>query len=98
MFDSPKFNNHAIGVIRTVDKAVGMLQDANLSDLVDVLKNLGKRHTGYGVVEAHYAIVGNALIQTLEEALGDEFTADIKDAWVEVWGVISKAMIEGAGY
>jgi Hemoglobin-like flavoprotein len=98
MFESPKFKKHATGVIRTVDKAVSMLQDSDLSELVDVLEKLGKRHTRYGVVEAHYPILGNAVLQTLEEAIGDDFTPDVKEAWVEVWGVISKAMIQGAGH
>lgn len=98
MFESPKFKKHAAGVIRTVDKAVGMLQESDLSDLVNVLEKLGKRHVRYGVVKAHYPILGDAVLQTLEEAIGDGFTADVKEAWVAVWGVISNAMIQGAGY
>mmetsp|Transcript_12343 Transcript_12343/g.23133 ORF Transcript_12343/g.23133 Transcript_12343/m.23133 type:complete len:136 (-) Transcript_12343:1304-1711(-) len=96
MFEAPKFKKHAAGVIRTIDKTVQMLQNSNISEFVDVLGKLGKRHIKYGVVEAHYPVLGNAVFQTLEEAIGDGFTPEVKEGWVEVWGVISKAMIEGA--
>lgn len=77
--------------------AVGML-GPDLSPLVDILKKLGRKHKIYGVLEAHYGIVGQALIQTLAAAMGDSFSDEVKAAWVEVWGVISSTMIEGAGY
>ena len=53
--------------------AVGGLHD--LKTLVPHVKALGARHAGYGVTVAHYAIVGEALMWTLERGLGDAFTA-----------------------
>ena len=41
---------------------------------VPVLQNLAKRHVGYGVQESHYVIVGAALLKTLEQGLGEDFT------------------------
>ena len=35
---------------------------------------LGVRHVSYGVTPEHYAPVGAALLWTLEQGLGDEFT------------------------
>ena len=97
MFENPRFKKHAKGVVGTVNKAVGML-GPDLSPLVEILKKLGKRHKGYGVLEAHYPVVGQALIETLDAALGDKFTEDVKAAWLEIWGVISSTMIAGAEY
>ena len=97
MYASSKFKKHAAGVISTVNTAVGML-GPDLAPLVDILKKLGKRHAGYGVLEPHYAVVGQALIETLEAALGDAFTDEVKAAWLDVYGVISSTMIEGAAY
>jgi len=97
MYASASFQKHIAGVIRTVNTAVGML-GPDLAPLADILKKLGKRHEGYGVLEAHYAVVGQALIETLAAALQDAFTDEVKAAWVDVWGVISGAMIEGAAY
>uniref|UniRef100_A0A7S3QJH8 Globin domain-containing protein n=2 Tax=Chaetoceros debilis TaxID=122233 RepID=A0A7S3QJH8_9STRA len=97
LFASQKFKKHAAGVIGTVNVAVGML-GPDLSPLADILKGLGRKHKVYGVLEAHYDIVGQALIQTLSDAMADAFSDEVKAAWGEVWGVISSTMIEGAGY
>ena len=47
----------------------------------------------YGVVPEHYAVVGEALIATLSDALGDAFDAETKEAWVAVYGIVQKTMI-----
>ena len=64
--------------------------------LLPVLRQLGSRHGGYGVKESHYATVGTALIRTLEQGLGVAFTADVRQAWTELYGVISSTMIDAA--
>jgi len=64
--------------------------------LLPVLRQLGARHVGYGVKERHYAAVGSALIRTLEQGLGVAFTADVRQAWTELYGVISSTMIDAA--
>ena len=58
-----------------------------------VLSKLGRRHAGYGVEPAHYGIVGGALLATLAAGLGDAFTAEVGDAWAEVYGALADAMI-----
>jgi len=64
--------------------------------LVPALKNLGARHSGYGVQEDHYGRVGTALIGTLEEGLGTEFTPELRSAWTEAYLLISSLMRRGA--
>jgi hemoglobin-like flavoprotein len=44
------------------------------------VKALGARHSGYGVAAAHYAIVGEALLWTLERGLGEGFTPEVRSA------------------
>mmetsp|Transcript_22283 Transcript_22283/g.32565 ORF Transcript_22283/g.32565 Transcript_22283/m.32565 type:complete len:151 (+) Transcript_22283:46-498(+) len=97
LFSDPKFKKHAAGVVGTVDAAVGML-GPDLSPLVEILKKLGRKHKNYKVKEEHYAIIGQALIATLAAAMADAFTDEVKAAWVEIYGVISSTMIEGACY
>jgi hemoglobin-like flavoprotein len=67
-----------------------------LDELVPIVKSLGARHVGYGVVEADYATVGAALLWTLEQGLGPAFTPEVKDAWATVYGVLSGTMLAGA--
>ncbi len=78
---------------------IGMAVDGltNVAFFVPLLRDLGRRHAGYGVLPVHYAIVGAALIWTLQEKLGEEFTPEIKEAWQEVYRVVSQTMMEG-GY
>lgn len=81
-------------LMQMIGAAVGKLDD--LGTLVPILQGLGRRHGGYGVVPAHYAVVGAALLKTLEEGLGDAFTPATRQAWTEVYGVIASTMIEAA--
>ena len=64
--------------------------------LVPVLKQLGARHSGYGVQDDHYGKVATALLGTLEEGLGDEFTPELRGAWTEAYLLISSLMRRGA--
>lgn len=68
----------------------------SLDELVPAVKNLGRRHAGYGVTDAHYDTVGGALLWTLEKGLGSAFTPDVKAAWTTVYTVLSTTMKAGA--
>ncbi len=68
----------------------------NLDGLVPVVQRLGQRHVGYGVESGHYVTVGTALLDTLEKGLGDDFSPDVKEAWVVVYGLLSTTMIAAA--
>ncbi len=68
----------------------------NLDALVPVVQNLGKGHAGYGVEDKHYDTVGSALLETLEAGLGEAFTAEVKDAWTEVYTLLATTMKDAA--
>lgn len=71
---------------------------ASLTDLdaiVPVLRDLGAKHAGYGVCDAHYDDVGFALIETLSIALCDGFTLDVEEAWTGAYELISATMQAG---
>lgn len=68
----------------------------DLERLVPVVQDLGRRHAGYRVTEAHYATVGAALIDTLRTGLGAQFTPQVEQAWGAVYGVLSSTMIAAA--
>jgi nitric oxide dioxygenase len=62
------------------------------------LKGLGARHVKYGALPAHYPLVGNALLATLEQYLATDWTAEVKEAWVAAYGAITELMLDGAEY
>ncbi|MEM9805184.1 MAG: globin family protein [Cyanobacteria bacterium P01_D01_bin.56] len=66
--------------------------------LSKALKGLGARHVKYGALPAHYPLVGNSLLKTLEQYAGSAWTSDVKDAWVGAYGAITELMLEGADY
>jgi hemoglobin-like flavoprotein len=67
-----------------------------LEQLVPVVEDLGRRHAGYGVADAHYDTVGAALLWTLEKGLGQAFTPEVQDAWVVVYGLLAGTMKNAA--
>lgn len=67
-------------------------------ELTGALKGLGARHVKYGALPEHYPLVGNTLLKTFEQYLGTDWTADVKQAWVEAYGLITEVMLEGADY
>jgi hemoglobin-like flavoprotein len=74
-------------VVKSLDK---------LDQIVPAVQALGRRHAGYGVREEHYATVGEALLWTLEQGLGDAFTPDLRAAWTEAYTTLATVMIEAA--
>ncbi len=64
--------------------------------IVPAVQDLGRRHAGYGVTEAHYAPVGEALIWTLDKGLGSAFTPDVKDAWIGAYTTLAGVMKDAA--
>jgi len=74
--------------------AVNGLTD--LDTLAPQLMQLGARHASYGVKDAHYKVVGEALIWTLERGLADAFTPDVERAWVRVYLLLAATMQAGA--
>jgi hemoglobin-like flavoprotein len=64
----------------------------HLEELVPAVQDLGVRHVGYGVKDKDYDTVGEALIWTLQQGLGDSFTPEVQEAWIAVYGVLSDTM------
>ena len=64
----------------------------HLDALVPAVKDLGRRHVGYGVRPDDYGTVATALLWTLEQGLGAAFTADVRQAWTEVYTVLATTM------
>lgn len=77
-----------------INTAVNSL--GNLSNIVPAVQDLGKRHIEYGVKDKDYDTVGEALIWTLAKGLGEAFTDEVKDAWIETYTILSTTMKEAA--
>ncbi len=82
-------------VVRALD-----WQDANWredvapdEDLMLIVLALGRRHKVlYKIPDESYAVVGDALLWTLKQGLGDAFTDEVKNAWATIYNLLSKTM------
>ena len=77
-------------LIRALAMVVGSLD--RVEELVPTIADLGRRHAGYGVRDAHYDSVGTALLWTLEQGLADAWTAEVQEAWTAAYGLLAGVM------
>jgi hemoglobin-like flavoprotein len=80
-----------MGILNT---AVNALND--LESIVPAVQDMGRRHVGYGVKDEDYDTVGEALIWTLGQGLGDDFTDEVKDAWIATYTLVANTMKDAA--
>lgn len=66
--------------------------DSNESELTA----LAKRHVGYGTKPEHYALVGDALLFTLKNSLGDSWDHETATAWTDLYKFWTTRMIRAA--
>jgi hemoglobin-like flavoprotein len=64
--------------------------------ILAAVEGLGRRHAKYGVTDKHYEVVGAALLWTLQQGLGDDFTPPVKEAWTETYLAVSGVMRNAA--
>jgi hemoglobin-like flavoprotein len=68
----------------------------NPEALEPVLKALGGRHVGYGAIPKYYGPVGEALLLTFEQYLLEDWTPEVKKAWLDAYKAITSLMLKGA--
>jgi hemoglobin-like flavoprotein len=81
-------------LMSTLGLAVGSLN--NLEAILPAVQSLGRRHAGYGVTAEDYQPVAEAFLWTLDYYLGEAFTPELKEAWVEAYTILAGAMIEAS--
>jgi hemoglobin-like flavoprotein len=81
-------------LMQMIGVAVANLDRADT--LVPTVEALGRRHVDYGVQDRHYDVVGRALIDTLAQGLGSQFTPDVRDAWGAAYNLLATTMKAGA--
>lgn len=92
----PLFGNSLLkqgkALIRMIGVIVKSLDQA--LTLSDQLERLAVRHLAYGAQAAHYAVVGEVLLYSLEECIGEEeWTHEMKAAWLTAYSVMMTVML-----
>lgn len=68
-----------------------------LDQLRPVLRKLGADHRRFGITEEAYGWVGQALLQTLADFMGESFTEEVRSAWSAAYTALADEMKAGAG-
>ncbi|MDX5320621.1 MAG: globin domain-containing protein [Bacteroidota bacterium] len=91
LFKSP-LSEQSVKLMSMLGMVVGHL------DKLDVISSqvaqLAQRHNAYGAKPEHYTVVGECLIWTLEQGLGDDFDSATKEAWLAAFTALSGIMID----
>jgi hemoglobin-like flavoprotein len=90
---SKRFLMHASYLISMIDTALNML-GPDIELLTDIMLELGVKHIRYGVTPEMFPIMGDCLIETLEETLGvDAISVAAKNAWLDTYDALAGDMI-----
>lgn len=81
-------------LMQTLALAVASL--TRLEDILPAVQEMGRRHIEYDVKEEQYDTVGVALLWTLEQGLGDQFTPEVAEAWAQTYTTLANAMKDAA--
>lgn len=65
-----------------------------IEDVVPVLGELARRYEQKGLDADDYGTLGVALVGMMGEELGPDFDAATREAWVEVWSLLSSVALE----
>jgi len=87
MFKSVDMSQQGVKLMQMIGQAISLLNAPE--KLVPALQHLGQRHVNYGVTQAHYDYVGTALLWTLEQGLGADFTDETREAWAKVYTIMA---------
>lgn len=86
------------GIHRSLETMQGITYVVGCLDQPERLKpylgSLGQLLREHGVNESHQQMVGAALLQTLRQSLGDQFTPVHHEAWAIAYDLIATIMIE----
>ncbi|PZR23776.1 MAG: NO-inducible flavohemoprotein [Flavobacterium psychrophilum] len=64
----------------------------NPSVLIDVLKGIGNKHVSLNIQPEQYAIVGENLVASIGEVLGEAATPELLDAWTVAYNELAAIM------
>jgi hemoglobin-like flavoprotein len=80
--------------LNAITAVMSTLDDIEL--LRPALLELGRRNGVQGIAPGDYATLAKALLWTFEQALAEDFTAPVQDAWAALYARLSSTVLQGA--
>ena len=69
---------------------------SDLPGLIARTAPLGQRHRAYGAKPLHYRLVGECLLASLADQLGEDWTPEVARAWTLAYRLVAETMQQGA--
>ncbi len=94
LFQHTDWNRQYSSLMATIAYVVAGVERGD--NLTPALHDLGARHYRVGATAEHYPLVGATLIATFHTILGESFTKEMEDSWIQAFEIISHQMLAGA--
>ncbi|GJX16529.1 non-symbiotic hemoglobin 2 [Tanacetum coccineum] len=91
--NNPKLKSHAVKVFKMVcEAAIQLREKGEVVILGSTLKYMGTVHVQKGIVDSQFEIIKEALIRTVEKAMGDKCSEEMKEAWSVAYDHLASAI------
>jgi nitric oxide dioxygenase len=64
--------------------------------ILEPAQKLAIKALDYGALSQNMTFVGNALLRTLKRRLGEDYTPEVRDAWIGAYRLVADAMRDAA--
>ncbi|CAM0954562.1 unnamed protein product [Alopecurus aequalis] len=89
----PKLKAHAVTVfVMACESATQLRKTGDVKVREATLRRLGATHVKAGVADAHFEVVKTALLDTIEGAVPEMWTSEMKGAWEEAYDQLAAAI------
>lgn len=76
-----------------IDTAVNLL-GPDIETLTEIMYDLGVKHIRFGVEPYMFPIMGECLIEAIEDSLDESLKPEVRGAWKSTFDALSNDMIE----
>jgi nitric oxide dioxygenase len=93
LLKSKNFVRHSAYLIQMIDTAVNLL-GPDIETLTEIMYELGVKHIRFGVKPYMFPIMGECLIEAIEDSLDESLKPEVRGAWKSTFDALSNDMIE----
>ena len=93
LFKDTNMKQQEMSLVAAIGLVISSLKKSDYDQLASVLQKLGQRHEGYGVTSEQYMMVGNVLLRTFADFLGNQWTAELNDTWADAYQAVVEMML-----
>jgi nitric oxide dioxygenase len=93
LLKSKNFVRHSAYLIQMIDTAVNLL-GPDIETLTEIMYDLGVKHIRFGVEPYMFPIMGECLIEAIEDSLDESLKPEVRGAWKSTFDALSNDMIE----